>query len=64
MLREVYGCMAVPLSLDWRRVEVGVSIGECSMCRDSRPFDEMVRSNDKELYSCPEMHQLEYLERR
>jgi hypothetical protein len=22
---------------------VGVNIGECSMCRDSRPVDEMVR---------------------
>jgi hypothetical protein len=41
--------------VDWRRVEVGVSVGECSMCRDSRPADEMVPgSNDKELYSCPE----------
>jgi hypothetical protein len=41
--------------VDWRRVEVGVSLGECSMCHDSRPVDEMVPgSSDKELYSCPE----------
>jgi hypothetical protein len=41
--------------VDWRRVEVGVNLSECSMCRDSRPVNEMVPgSNDKELYSCPE----------
>jgi hypothetical protein len=36
-------------------VEVGVNVGECSMCYDSRPVEEMVpASNDKDLYSCPE----------
>jgi hypothetical protein len=41
--------------VDWRRVEVGVSFGECSICRDSHPVNEMVPgSNDKELFSCPE----------
>lgn len=41
--------------VDWRRAEVGLSIGECSMCHESRQIDEMVpASNDKEPYSCPE----------